>query len=136
MSQETVPVSYDRASYDRYGRWLRNVPFLEPEYAPKLEQIAERLDELGADDFTWSCDFDPAWLAELMRHGFLTMATDVGPLVALLPKLHRERCVMHLENMKVQRGTRKKAKNFKLSIGTAFDEVVAGLREQHGKSKF
>ena len=34
--------------------------------------------------------------------------------------------------MKVQRGTRKRAKHFTVTCNTAFEAVVGGLREQHG----
>ena len=54
-------------------------------------------------------------------------------LVALLPKLHRERCILRLADLKVQRGTRKRAKHFELSVNTSLDAVVAGLRRQHGE---
>jgi len=74
-----VPRSFDKALLLRHARWLKNVPYLSPDMAPHLPAVVARLIEFGADDFTWSSDFSPAFLANLMRHGFLTMATSVRP---------------------------------------------------------
>jgi len=114
--------------------WLNQFPYLSTEHASKLLFVSAQMISRDFDDFTWATDFDPNFLTELMRHGFLTMAVDAGDgLVVLLPKLHRERCVLNFENMSVQRGARKRAKHFTMTINTAFDEVIAGIRKQHGK---
>ena len=40
--------------------------------------MVQRIIEHDADDFTWGSDFTPEVLSDLMRHGFLTMAIEVG----------------------------------------------------------
>ncbi len=129
MVSEERLTSFDPNELLRHSRWLRNVPFLKPDDSIRLEAITNHLAQSGAGDFTWSNDFSPGWLASLMRFGFLPMvkiikiiilhflnkyfsspqATNAGPngLTALLPKLHQERCVLRIDSMHIQRGTRK-----------------------------
>ena len=69
-------------------------------------------------------------VAQVMSEGFLPIATRG----AMLPKLHEQRCVITLPNdLHVGRSTRKKSKRFRMSVNTAFNEVIAGCKEQHGR---
>lgn len=84
-----------------------------------------------SEDFYVSHSFEPALIVQLIAEGFLPIATSG----ILLPKLHVERCVLQLKptcNLHVSKSTRKKAKNFCLTINQCFDRVVAGCRAQHG----
>jgi Leu/Phe-tRNA-protein transferase len=97
-------------------------------------------------DFCYTPHFHPSIIVQLMAEGFLPIATTG----MLLPKLHLQRCVV-LNNcgtttdtaslpsplspspcLHVSKQARKKARRFHMSINTAFDEVVAGCRNQHG----
>lgn len=69
---------FDAKALVRVAPWLRRVQFLSPDIAPRLPEVADRMVALQADEFTWSSDFSPSWVATLMRHGFLTMATEVN----------------------------------------------------------
>lgn len=57
------------------------------------------------------------------------------PLFVLLPKLHRKRCVVqHLQDLRVDRGARKRSRRFHLTIDAASSQVIQGCLEQHGES--
>jgi len=70
--------------------------------------------------------------------GFLPIAT----LHFLLPKLHKERCVINpifdrSTNkclIHTSHSTRKKCKRFSISVNQDFDKVVSGCHQQHGIS--
>eukprot|EP00804_Cyclotella_cryptica_P004895 CCRYP_004962-RA/>CCRYP_004962-RA protein AED:0.20 eAED:0.20 QI:505/0.5/0.33/1/1/1/3/0/382 len=83
------------------------------------------------EDFYVSHRFDPTLIVQLIAEGFLPIATSG----ILLPKLHVERCVLQLRptcKLHTSKATRKKAKNFSLTINQCFDRVVAGCHAQHG----
>mmetsp|Transcript_17175 Transcript_17175/g.24281 ORF Transcript_17175/g.24281 Transcript_17175/m.24281 type:complete len:352 (-) Transcript_17175:454-1509(-) len=79
-------------------------------------------------DFFVSRCFDPRLIAQLMCEGFLPIATNDY----LLPKLHKERCIICPLFTHCSKSTKKKLKRYKISINQAFDEVVEGCHKQHG----
>jgi Leu/Phe-tRNA-protein transferase len=82
-------------------------------------------------DFCVSPHFNPNLIAQLMVEGFLPIATEGY----LLPKLHQQRCVIHLPNdLHVSKSARKKAKRYQLTFNQSFHEVVDGCRQQHGQN--
>ncbi|GMF14115.1 unnamed protein product [Phytophthora lilii] len=87
------------------------------------------------DDFYVSRHFDPLLLSHLMFEGFLPIASDFQGQCFLLPKLHRQRCVLLLqpgEPQHVPKSVRKRAKKYKLVLNRDFDGVVEGCHEKHG----
>lgn len=82
-------------------------------------------------DFCFTQVFHPAVIAQLMMEGFLPIACpDV-----CLPKLHEQRSVIcPLTNLHVSKSSRKKAKQFRLSMNQDFDNVVRLCRTQHGEN--
>ena len=83
------------------------------------------------EDFYVTHSFDPRLIVQLMAEGFLPIATSNF----LLPKLHVERCLLQLSptcHLHISKSTRKKAKNFSLTINQCFDRVVSECRLQHG----
>jgi len=85
-------------------------------------------------DFCYTTVFHPRLMAQLMSEGFLPIASEGGAYYVLLPKLHQQRCVIHLpNNLHISRSTRKKAKRFQFTVNQAFDDVVTGCRQQHGR---
>ncbi|KAE9230291.1 hypothetical protein PF005_g3539 [Phytophthora fragariae] len=87
------------------------------------------------DDFYVSRHFDPLLLSHLMYEGFLPIASDFQDQCFLLPKLHRQRCVLLVNPMQpehVPKAVRKRAKKNKLVLNRDFDGVVAGCHEKHG----
>jgi hypothetical protein len=69
--------SYDSRVILMQCPWLGQFPLIKPENRPQLGYFVEQMIQRDFEDFTWATDFDPYFLADLMRHGFLTMATDV-----------------------------------------------------------
>jgi len=92
-------------------------------------------------DFCWSLDFCEFFIQQLFSQGFLPICTTVpvsrddGPLFVLLPKLHRNRCLVHkLTSLHVDRGARKKSRRYHVTLDSAFGLVIEGCIEQHGES--
>ena len=99
----------------------------------RRRQIAAIVAARYRGEFTWSTCFAPRFIAKLMSLGFLTMAHAVGAgRHALLPKMHRARCVLRFADLHVARSVRKRAKHFELTVDAAFDAVIAGILAQHG----
>ncbi|KAG7341171.1 acyl-CoA N-acyltransferase [Nitzschia inconspicua] len=68
-------------------------------------------------------------LAQLMMEGFLPIATRE----VMLPKLHKERCVIRLpDDLHISKSVRKKARKFTLTVDREFDKVVEACQRQHG----
>ena len=105
---------------------------LDPEM--DLDKIADRSVTTNSGDFSWSLYFDPPFLARLMYSGFLPICTQLGEgLFCLLPKLHKKRTVLGPgDEFHVSTKVRKHAHKYTLSISQDFEEVVQGVREQHG----
>jgi len=110
-----------------------------------LEQVAQLILDKDLDDFCWSLDFDAEFLERLFSNGFLPICSRLAgsgssgssaePLYVLLPKLHRQRCLLWpWHTLRVDRGAKKRSKQFRISADAAFQQVVDGCIEQHGES--
>lgn len=112
-----------------------------------LDQACQTIMEGDLGDFCWSLDFQAEFVVRLLSHGFLPICSRLatGPppddggapphIFVLLPKLHRQRCLLRcLNTLKVDRGARKKSRRYRLTADTAFHDVVQGCIEQHGES--
>ncbi|CAI5740871.1 unnamed protein product [Peronospora destructor] len=87
------------------------------------------------DDFYVSRHFDPLLLCHLMYEGFLPIASEFQDQCLLLPKLHRQRCVLLFkrdEPEHVPKSVRKRGKKFTFVLNRDFDRVVTGCHEKHG----
>ena len=115
----------------RQSSFLKRRPFAHS--ACNLEQLRERLDTKGGQ-FAWALSFDPQFLAQLARHGFLPMAGQIfSNLICLLPKLHKERCILDFNNLHIPRSVRKKSRKFNLSVDQDIEGVIRGCQVQHGE---
>jgi len=91
--------------------------------------------KMGSEDFTWSMCWKPAFYADLAYEGFLSIGSELGSdLCCLMPKLHTERCVLLLENLHISKKTRKRCKNYTLSVDTQFEEVLKQCHLYHEQS--
>lgn len=85
------------------------------------------------DDFYVSRFFDPVLLAHLMFEGFLPIASEFRDQCFLLPKLHRQRCLLLLEAPEhIPKSVKKRGRRYKLVLNQDFDGVVQGCHEKHG----
>lgn len=82
--QDVNHPSYDPNNVLRKAPWLGQFPLIKPENRPQLQYFVEQMIQRNFEDFTWATDFDPFFLADLMRHGFLTMATEVCVCVCVV----------------------------------------------------
>lgn len=79
-------------------------------------------------DFCQTPFFHPKLIVQLMAEGFLPIATTG----ALLPKLHQERCVIHLPgSLHISKSTKKKTKRFGMTLNKRFKDVIQGCHAQH-----
>ena len=114
-------------------RFWNDMPVLEPD--DDLRHVTELLCDCFEEDFCISLCFDAPFLARLMREGYITMAERIGPdRYILLPKLHKERCVLHFQDLHVQRAARKCSSRFHLTIDQCFPEVLRQCVLQHGEN--
>jgi len=116
--------------------YLKKRPFAHSaSNASKL--VARMVQSKGEDDseFCWGLSFDPTFIANLAREGFLPMSGQIfADLICLLPKLHVQRCLMvNLQDIKIGNGARKRAKHFDFTVDQAMNEVIKGCQVQHGK---
>jgi len=82
------------------------------------------------DDIWSTTIFDEKLVIQLMIEGFLPIACQS----MLLPKLHKERCIIRWPNFHTPKTVKKKCKRWEISINQEFDKVVKGCHEQHGIS--
>ena len=101
----------------------------------KLSQLC------GTEDFTWTLSYDPRFYAQLVFEGFLPIATDVGGVIVVLPKLHAKRCLLPLgsapsesrgSQLHVPKKARKQSKKYTLMCNFNLNEVIRGCIKQHG----
>eukprot|EP00906_Rhabdomonas_costata_P002668 RCo004159 len=109
-----------------------SVAVLSPE--DDLAAVTARLAPTYHNDFCVSSCFDAHFVASLMREGFLPICTRSFPGYTLLPKLHCQRCIVRWEDLHVEHGARKAAKNFEITIDSDFEGVVKGCHAQHGQN--
>jgi len=106
-----------------------------------LEAKINTIIDQGLGDFCWSLDFCELFIQQLLTQGFVPICTQVPvswvdcPIFVLLPKLHRNRCLLqNLTDLHVDRGARKKSRKYHLTVDSAFRLVIEGCIEQHGES--
>jgi Leu/Phe-tRNA-protein transferase len=79
-------------------------------------------------DFCYTQHFHHKLITQLMAEGFLPIATEGY----LLPKLHIHRCCITLpRGLVIHKSVRKKARRFELTTNQAFEDVIAGCKNQH-----
>jgi Leu/Phe-tRNA-protein transferase len=104
-----------------------------------LHQIVNAMLETGYDEeFCVSPDFEPAFIAQLMKAGFLVMSArltdpnDENELFILLPKLHRVRSVLLFDNLHVKKSLKRHLQNYQLFYNKDFDYIIDRCIETHG----
>ena len=117
---------------------------------PRIRDLSELREAMRDDrlprrmrggEFCWSLSFEPSFVSALLYEGFLPISSECGarlglgtPLYVLQPKLHVHRCILEFPQLHVSRKTRKVAKRYRLTISTAFDDVLAACVQQHGEN--
>eukprot|EP01084_Bolivina_argentea_P201043 343700_1 len=84
-------------------------------------------------DFCWSLDWDPIFFSQLIYNGFLTITKYYMKKYIMLPKLHQQRCIIHLNKpLIISKSTKKKSKNYTITIDQCFEKVFQKCIDQHG----
>jgi Leu/Phe-tRNA-protein transferase len=107
-----------------------------------LDWIVDVMVDTGYDDeFCYALDFDPLFIANLMRAGFLVMSTAFGPVrgpggklysYLLLPKLHLERSVLFWGELHESRTAKRLLKQYELRYDDDFDSILDRCVSVHG----
>src|SRR5512145_1137578 len=96
------------------------------------------LEAAYAEEFCLSPSFDPCFLASLMAAGFLVMSLRLqeaaGPGSAIvLPKLHLERAVLDLNELREARSARRLLPRYELRVDVEFESVLDRCAAVHGE---
>lgn len=92
------------------------------------------------EEFCVALDWNPGFIARLMRSGFLVMAEkicggddDASGLVSLvLPKLHLTRSVLLFPDLHVKKSVRRVLDRYELRFDTDFERIVNKCVQTHG----
>jgi len=94
------------------------------------------------EEFCVGLDWDPLFIARLMRAGFLVMsgtlideeeADHPHPLDLVLPKLHQERSVLFFGDLHVKRSVKPWLSRYELRFDTDFETIVNKCLKIHGR---
>ena len=104
-------------------------------------RIVNALLDTGYDkDFCVSPDFDPDFIARLMKAGFLVMssnlldpeAEDDADYFILLPKLHLIRSILFFNNLHIKKSIKRHLGRFELHPDADFDYILDRCIQVHG----
>jgi len=87
----------------------------------------------------WSLDYDPNFFCELAYEGFNPISVEIasdGDLMIQVLSLCFEpgRHVVDCLDVHISKNVRKRAKNYIMTIDTAYDDVMLGCIRQHGEA--
>jgi len=106
-----------------------------------LHRIVDVMLETGYNkDFCVSSDFDSAFIARLMKAGFLVMSSKItGPeaeddadFFILLPKLHLTRSILFFDNLHIKKSIKRHLDCFELRPDADFDYILDRCIQVHG----
>ena len=89
-------------------------------------------------DFCIAEDFEPDFIAELMKAGFLVMSMNISknasdpPYYILLPKLHLIRSALFFENLHIKKSIKRFLGQYELKTNVEFDYIIDRCVEKHG----
>jgi len=104
------------------------------------DRIVDAILETGYnEEFIFSPDLSPDFIARLMAAGFLVMSSDfilseddAELLYFLVPKLHLTRSALFFENLHIKKSIKKYLNKYELRCDTDFETIVNRCLEIHG----
>ena len=87
-----------------------------------------------SEDFCVSLNFDPDFIARLMKAGFLVMSSrlaDAGEYI-LLPKLHVTRSILFFNRLHIKKSIKRHLSRYELCFDADFDTIVDRCIAVHG----
>jgi len=131
MNEASVPPAIRRVV--RQSSWFAQLPYIASD--ANLQELLPKLQRVYPGEFHCALSFEPAFVAELIRYGYLTMAERLGPnLHVLLPKMHSKRCILQWGDGHVEKNVCKRCKRYEISMDTCFERVLEGCVKQHGEA--
>lgn len=110
------------------------LPLIEP--GDDFGECAAILADSYVDEFTLFPRIETDAIESAAMAGFMPMAarvqTAAGPLPVLIPKLHRERCLLDPRLTHITRTARRQSSRYGFSMNAVFREVLHGCLEAHG----
>jgi Leu/Phe-tRNA-protein transferase len=91
------------------------------------------LDTRYSEEFCVALDWDPAFIARLMRAGFLVMSEKAEESIAcVLPKLHLVRSALLFHELHVKKSVRRFLERYELRFDHDFETIVKNCVKTHG----
>ena len=84
------------------------------------------------EEFCLALDFDPAFIANLMKAGFLVMSIEQEGEFLLLPKLHLIRSALFFPDLHIKKSVKPMLSRYELRVNTDFDLILNRCIEVHG----
>lgn len=111
-----------------------SLPFIEP--GDDFAECAAALADSYEDEFTLYPRIEPQAIEDAAVAGFMPMAARLqapdGPWAVLVPKLHRDRCLLDPCLTHATRTARRQSTRYRFGINGAFHDVVQGCVRAHG----
>jgi len=120
--------------YLKYGNTGCIIIFPEDD----CKAVVDRMIEDGYDDeFCFAFDFNPEFVAGLMKAGFLVMSANIKdkgeePVYLLFPKLHTWRSALFFNNLHIKKSIRRYLNRYELRPDTEFDRILDRCVKKHG----
>mmetsp|Transcript_81343 Transcript_81343/g.188953 ORF Transcript_81343/g.188953 Transcript_81343/m.188953 type:complete len:334 (+) Transcript_81343:17-1018(+) len=88
--------------------------------------------------YGWSLDYNANLFCELAYEGFLSTSLEIpagrdAPIQVLLPWIDPKRNSLDFNEMHISRQVKKRAKQYSITVDTAYDDVTLGCIRQHGE---
>lgn len=92
------------------------------------------LDTRYNEEFCVALDWDPAFIARLMRAGFLVMSEKAEEPIAafVLPKLHLVRSALLFHELHIKKSIRRFLERYELRFDSDFEIIVKNCVKTHG----
>lgn len=109
------------------------------------ERDLSRIEQLIKNEFypfCFSLDFSPEWIDKICYNGYFPMSENIQTFfedadrrfVVLLIKYHRERAVLDINKLLINKSVARYAKNLVLTIDKDYAGCINGIWETHGES--
>mmetsp|Transcript_44427 Transcript_44427/g.128586 ORF Transcript_44427/g.128586 Transcript_44427/m.128586 type:complete len:336 (+) Transcript_44427:51-1058(+) len=88
--------------------------------------------------YGWSLDFNADLFCELAYEGFLSTSLEIpaggdSVIQVMLPWIDPKRNSLDFHEMHISKQVRKRAKQYTMTVDTAYDDVMLGCIRQHGE---
>ena len=81
--------------------------------------------------FCVAINFDPSFVADVCRHGYIPMGESARGRSILLIKSHQQRCVLDFENLHISRKLKRYARTLTFHINQNFSECLQQTVDYH-----